>query len=280
MYSSMISSANTMGQIQQQMDGISNNLANTNRTGYKRREASFSELLFQQMNNNTAPNTEAGRLTPLGLRSGAGAAIAQTALRLEHGSLQETGRDLDFALTEKGYFFQVESMNNQGEAETQYTRDGSFYLTENPDNPDTWTLVNNEGDYLLNNDGERMNVPGTASNFQLADDGTLTAEVDGEEAEIGQIELARATKPQLLEAVGGSNFRLPDLEALDLEEADVIEFVAGENSRIIQGSLEQSNVDLSKEMTDLTTAQRSYSFNSRALSQGDQMMGLINSIRG
>ncbi|MFB4163290.1 flagellar hook-basal body protein [Alteribacillus sp. JSM 102045] len=280
MYSSMISSANTMGQLQHQLDGISHNLSNSDRTGYKRRESTFSDLLFQQVNNQPVPQNLAGRLTPDGLRVGTGAAIAQTALRLEQGFIQETERELDFALTEENLFFQVESLAN-GEAEVQYSRDGSFYLSEDPDNPGGWTLVNNQGDYLLNAEGERMEVPAGARDFTLQEDGTLQAFLEnGEAVEIGEMELARITKPQLLETAGGNNFRLPDLDELDLEEADVVEFVAGIESQIIQGSLEQSNVDMAKSMTDMMNAQRNYSFNARAISQGDQMMGLINSVRG
>ena len=46
-----------------------------------------------------------------------------------------------------------------------------------------------------------------------------------------------------------------------------------------QGALETSNVDLSKEMTDLITAQRMYQFQSRSVTMADQMLGLVNSIR-
>ncbi|MFZ4451802.1 flagellar hook-basal body protein [Salibacterium aidingense] len=280
MYASVLSSANTMGQLQHKLDGISNNLANSDRTGYKRRETTFSDMLFQQVNNQTDPRNDAGRITPGGLRTGTGAAVAQTALRLEQGSIKETERELDFAITERDQFFQVESMAD-GEAETQYTRDGSFYLSENPENPGTWTLVNNQGDYLLGADGERMNIPAGAGDFSLQKDGTLEAVLEnGEEVEVGQLELARITKPQLLESAGGNNYSLPDLAELGFAEADVIEFAAGEEAQVTQGSLEQSNVDMGQEMTDMMNTQRHYSFNARAISQGDQMMGLINSIRG
>ena len=50
-------------------------------------------------------------------------------------------------------------------------------------------------------------------------------------------------------------------------------------SGIQQGVLEQSNVDMSKEITDMTLTQRAYQFNSQSISIADQMMGLVNSIR-
>ncbi|SDI03456.1 flagellar basal-body rod protein FlgG [Alteribacillus persepolensis] len=280
MYSSMLSSANTMGHVQNRLDGISHNLANSDRTGYKRRETTFSDMLFQQVNNQPVPQNGAGRLTPEGLRVGTGAAAAQTALRLDQGSLKETNRELDFALTDKDVFFQVESAAN-GEEEIQYTRDGSFYLSENDEAEDGWTLVNNQGDYVVNAAGERMDVPAGARDFTLLEDGTVEAVLEnGENVEVGQIELAEVTKPQLLEAAEGNNFQFPDLAELDLGLADVVEFVPGEENVVVQGALEQSNVDIAQAMTDMIHSQRHYSFNARAISQGDQMMGLVNSVRG
>jgi flagellar basal-body rod protein FlgG len=46
------------------------------------------------------------------------------------------------------------------------------------------------------------------------------------------------------------------------------------------GYLEQSNVDLSKEMTEMMQIQRTYQLAARALSSSDQMLGLANSMRG
>ncbi|MEI2401011.1 flagellar basal body rod C-terminal domain-containing protein, partial [Paenibacillus phytohabitans] len=46
-----------------------------------------------------------------------------------------------------------------------------------------------------------------------------------------------------------------------------------------QGALEQSNVDLTTEMSDLMLTQRSYQFNAKSISISDQMMGLVNGIR-
>jgi len=43
--------------------------------------------------------------------------------------------------------------------------------------------------------------------------------------------------------------------------------------------LEQSNVDFSKQITDMMMTQKSYQFNARTISMGDQMLGLINQLR-
>ncbi len=65
----MTQAAVTMGQLQQRLDLIANNMANTNTSGYKAQTSNFSSLLYQQMNN--PPNDEANetsRSTSDGIR--------------------------------------------------------------------------------------------------------------------------------------------------------------------------------------------------------------------
>jgi flagellar basal-body rod protein FlgG len=47
-----------------------------------------------------------------------------------------------------------------------------------------------------------------------------------------------------------------------------------------QGFVEQSNVNMADEMTDLMIVQRAYQLSARALSSSEQMMGMANSLRG
>lgn len=279
MNSMMMPAYNTMGEIQKQMDGITNNLSNSNQIGYKRRESTFSDLLFQQINNQPNAN-QLGRRTPEGIRQGNGAGIAQTALRLEQGALKQTDRELDFAITDEDSFFQVENTAG-GAAERRYSKDGNFKMSENPESPGSWTLVNSSGEYVLGENGERINMPAGARDITLLNNGQLTAVLEnGETAEIGSIELAKILKPQLLENQGGNSYTLPDPALLDVAEEDMIELQPGTSGLLQQNTLEQSNVDMGQEMTNLIQAQRNYSFNARAITQGDQMMGLINSVRG
>ena len=86
----MVTATNTLGQLQKQMDLIGNNLSNADTTGYKKREATFSDLLVQQVNNQRVDRFEGGRLTPLGVREGSGARLSKTALNLTQGTLKAT----------------------------------------------------------------------------------------------------------------------------------------------------------------------------------------------
>src|SRR5690554_1476060 len=123
----MIQAAVTMNQLQNKLDVIGNNLANSQTTGYKSREADFSSLLTQQINNVTDQQNAEGRLTPDGIRIGSGAGLGSTNINLEMGAVRETGRELDVALLQPNHFFQIEVTEN-GETETRFTRDGAFFL--------------------------------------------------------------------------------------------------------------------------------------------------------
>ena len=103
----MITASNTLSQLQQQIDLIGNNMANVGTNGYKRSEASFNDLLVQQMDNQTKQDAEVGRLTPLGIRGGNGAKLSQAQLVLAQGSLKTTNRDLDVALTKENLFLRI-----------------------------------------------------------------------------------------------------------------------------------------------------------------------------
>ncbi|KMJ56375.1 flagellar basal body rod protein FlgG [Bacillus sp. LL01] len=276
----MISSSVTMGQLQRKMDTVSHNIANSNTNGFKRRESTFSDLLFQQVNNQTDTRYETGRLTPNGIRVGAGAKIAQTALRLEQGSIQNTDRQLDFAITEPHHFFEVESIEG-GQAVTQLTRDGAFYLNEDPTNPNRLTIVNGNGEFLLDGAGNRFSLPMNFTDINLSPTGQIQVTLNDNETteNIGQVQLIHVLKPHLLEAHGDTSFRIPDLAALGLVEADVTQQVPGGEGKLMQNALEASNVNIGHEMNELLNMQRHYQFNARAVSMADEMNGLINGIR-
>lgn len=79
----------------------------------------------------------------------------------------------------------------------------------------------------------------------------------------------------MLEAVGDNRFRIPD----GVNTQGIMEEVVPGESEVQSKTLETSNVDVSKQMTEMLMAQRAYQFNAKAISTGDQMMGLINQLR-
>ncbi|HLS06949.1 MAG TPA: flagellar hook-basal body protein [Bacillota bacterium] len=271
----MLQAAVTMQQLQQQLDTVGHNIANSQTTGYKARQADFQSLLFQQINNLTDPRNADGRLTPDGIRVGSGAKLGAINQAFNAGTMIETDRSLDVALLNDYYFFQVEV--NEGETtETRLTRDGAFYLS--PINDTELLLTDAHGNPVLGENGQII-IPKSADHLQIDANGQVVAR-DGQATNvIDTLSIVEATRPRLLEAVGDNFFRLPDVAALGYEAEEIIINRTGEQNILRSGALEQSNVDLAEEISDMLLAQRSYQFNARSITMGDQMLGLINQLR-
>ncbi|OCS83303.1 flagellar hook-basal body protein [Caryophanon tenue] len=284
MLRTMITATNTLTNLQQKMDVTSNNIANSNTHGYKSQQATFQELLYQQYNNDVLDRTE--RETPVGIRYGVGAGIAQLQLVSTQGSLQTTNRALDFAFTTPNQYFNVLMEDGNGEYNTVHTRQGDFYLSPMEDGQ--VMLVNLDGNAIADEDGNPITFPEGGESFVVREGGVLEIKypplADGTiPAEAVQLGVTQVLKPQLLEHLSGTYFDLPtNFEELGYNEADVAVQLEGQARGAIavqNNVLESSNVDMSKELTDLIATQRAYQFNARAVTIADQMLGLINSAR-
>lgn len=272
----MIQAAVTMNQLQNKLDLIGNNLANSQTPGYKSRSADFSSLLFQQINNMKDPANAEGRLTPDGVRIGSGARIGSTNINSAVGSIKETGRGLDVALLEKNHLFQVQVTDN-GVTETRYTRAGAFYLSPVNNNQDVM-LTTSDGNPVLGENGPIV-VPAGFDSISISDNGQISVTRGNDTIEAGRLSIVEAVRPRLLEATGENLLRLPDLQELGYNQNEIIQATNPNDTLVKSGALEQSNVDISKEMTDLIITQRSYQFNARTISMSDQMRGLVNQLR-
>lgn len=271
----MIQAAVTMNQLQQKLDVIGNNMANSQTTGYKSRQAEFSSLLTQQINNMSHQENSTGRLTPDGVRVGAGARLGSINNNFAVGTIVETGRALDVALQEKNHLFQIQ-VNENGVTNRLYTRDGAFYL-QPLEYSNNVMLVTKDGHPVLGDNGSIVLQDGF-DEINIQSDGSILVSRDEQTELAGRLSIVEAVYPELLEAAGENAFRLSNLDELGYTLDNVMNQVNGDNM-VKNGALEHSNVDMSKEMTDLLMTQRSYQFNARTLSMGDQMMGLINQLR-
>ncbi len=273
----MLNATNTMNQLQKQLDTIGHNIANVDTVGYKNRQSTFQELLVQQSNNQSLNQYESVRNTPLGIRMASGAGLAQTKLNLTQGALKSTERMLDFALAKEDQFFTVQVTEN-GQTSTQFTRNGVFYLS--PINNNEVMLVTAEGHPVLGSNEQPIILPENVKEINLQPGGVLLAELNNGQAIAQELGMAQVIRPQMLEARPGSLFALPPAEIANPQ--DVVGFMQGaarEDINIRQGMLEQSNVDLASEMTEMTLMQRSYQFNARSVQFADQMMGLVNGLK-
>ena len=108
---------------QTRMSVVSNNLANTNTTGFKQDRASFEDLLYQQVRQPGGSSSAQTQL-PSGLQLGTGVRVVATSKNFEQGSQQQTGRALDVMVNGRG-FFEVQMPDGT----SAYTRDGTFQLS-------------------------------------------------------------------------------------------------------------------------------------------------------
>lgn len=279
MLRTMISASNTMTQLQQQLDTIGNNLANSNTHGFKAKEAKFGELLYQQFNNDKLDKTE--RQSPIGIRIGVGAQLAQAQTVWKQGSIQTTERSLDFSFTKPKQYLNIIMPDGENGDRTVYTRQGDLYIST--DDYNNAMLVNADGYPVAGADGNPIIFPENAKEFSMKDNGELNITFDDGSQRTVELAVTEIQRPQLMEHISGTYIGLPaNLNELGATEAEVLRNLQGADRTEIglqNGSLEMSNVDTSKEMTELINTQRSYQFNARTITLSDQMLGLINGIR-
>lgn len=257
---SIYNSVNSLSQLQRQLDVTGHNIANVDTVGFKRQQGHFASLLSQAYNNQPRPEFEVGRDTPNGIRIGVGGHVADITQQFNIGQLRMTDRGLDVFLKASRQFFVVDTPNGVG-----VTRSGNMQLSVG----DETTLVDVNGNPLLGDDGNAITMPNEATNHRIRQDGVVVASVNGVEQEFGRLDIVEVRNTSELRPLGDNVF------AADLET----EVDRPLGNLLMEGTLESSNVDLTKEMTDMTITQRAYQMNSRALSMSDQMMGLVTALR-
>ncbi len=250
--------------VQYALDTTSNNLANIDTVGYKKRDVSFSELLADTVDEQ--PNTDTQRTSPAGLRVGSGVKAGMTRLNMAQGNVKVTELPTDLMIEGEGYFLVGRNINDAdpNNDQTFLTRNGSFHISESIAFPGMYNLTTANGDLLLDENGAEITLD-SARAFKIEKDGTISSNANG-----GTIPVWRVDNLNQYPQVGENKF------AVTAEQRNQLAIAA---TSIRQGALETSNVDMSKEMSQLVFIQRAYQFNSRAVNISDQMMGIANSLR-
>jgi flagellar basal-body rod protein FlgG len=236
---------------QQWINSISNNVANMQTHGYKRTTQAFFDLV--------APSQQLGQVAE---SKGLGVRAAEPLVLMTDGQIKQTGAPLDIAIQGNG-FFEVE--NSQGQI--LYTRVGHFALNDNGQ------LILPTGEVLNSN----VRVPKDVKNLKIDAAGQVSATVINTEEtlDLGQIDLNYFNNPELLQSIGSGLYK----ETTSSGEADLALSDGRPISRMLQGQLELSNVDIVQEMTSLVMAQRAYQMNARLLQASDQIMETVNNLR-
>ena len=239
---------------QTQLDVISNNMANVSTNGFKRANAVFEDLMYQNLRQVGAAADEQNQL-PTGLQLGLGVRTVATARNFSQGSLQQSGNQLDLAINGNG-FLQV----TMPDGTTGYTRDGSLKL-------DAQGRVVTSGGLPLAND---ITIPAEAQSITVSPDGVVTVKVPGNAApqQVGNIELASFINPAGLEPLG------QNLYAETVASGAPVNGAPGTvgMGNLMQGYVETSNVNVVQELVTMIQTQRAYEMNSKAIQTSDQML--------
>jgi flagellar basal-body rod protein FlgG len=243
-----------------QIDTIANNTANLRTPAYKKQNVETADLFYQHFNR--AGNNGDNITIPCGIYVGAGVKVQGVSRDLSPGYLKETKNDLHMAIIGRGYF-----VIEMPDGTLAYTRAGNF--EENKDG----VIVTHDG-YTVS---PGITIPPDSSNLTISKDGTVSVLTPGniDPQQIGQLEIVSFVNEAGLEAQGSNLY-------LETEQSGpATEGIADENGfgYILHRWIEESNVEITSELTNLVTAHRAFETVSKIIQVADDMLKTVNQIK-
>ena len=260
MIRALYTAASGMSAQQLNLDTVANNLANSATSGFRQRRLQFQDMIYQNL---ITPGSAASQqTTSAGLQIGLGTKSETTELILTQGDFNQTGNQLDMAISGTG-FFQVQLPNGT----IAYTRAGNYNLNN------TGTVVDPNGNQLI----PSLTIPSNATTVTISPYGVVTATLPGQTAssQLGQIQLATFANPGGLNSLGGNLFQPTTASGNPITDNP------GGNTgmgTLEQGYLEGSNVDVVTEFVQMILAQRAYEADSKVIHTADDMYSQVNGL--
>jgi len=250
----------------QNLDVTSNNIANARTTGYKKREAMFTDMYSSAIASST------------GDRLGIGVQTPEIRMSTKQGNLQKTNAVLDLAIEGEGMF----TLRNMNDAQNfLYTRDGSFTIDLDGE------IATNEGYKVLSSNGNAITVPARAAavideagveeelgmlaltSVAIQPDGAVEATYGGNRifviAKVGVSNFADAAS---LTPIGNNMFRDNSKSGAGVIGGAITEG----RGKIYSGALEMANTDITEELSNMIRAQQAFSGSSRLLQAETEMV--------
>ena len=239
-------------------DVIANNLANISTTAYKRNQAAFQDLLYQN-EKRVGTNPAGDVIIPTGLQIGLGVKTAAVYRINEQGEFRQTSNTWDVAIQGKGYF-----SVSLPDGTIAYTRAGNLTLSP------TGQLVTMDG-YLIE---PGIVIPNDTVEVTISEAGVVSTKAPKttDWAIQGTILLSTFSNESGLTSEGKNLLKESEASGAPITGNP------GEENRgtLLQGWLENSNVNPITEITNLITAQRGYEMGSKVIQAVDEMMQTIN----
>jgi flagellar basal-body rod protein FlgF/flagellar basal-body rod protein FlgG len=228
-----------------ELDVVANNIANLNTTGYKADYSVFEEFVMPTAQHKHFAGNDR-RLSYVHDRA--------TWHDFKPGPVRLTGNPLDVAI-DGDAFLVVQTPRGE-----RYTRNGSLQINA------TGQLVTNDGFEVLG-DGGPIRFQNTDSSISITEDGTITVREGGDsksDSARGRLRLVRFEQPGRLQKDGATMFSAPN--GVDPQAVQPPQRV-----RLVQGALEQSNVQAVLEMSRMIEITRTYTMISSMLQQHAEM---------
>lgn len=254
------------------LEVIGNNIANINTTGYKSNQVSYAD----SFSNTLSASSQSA------MQIGTGVQLSAVSTNFTQGALNSTGNTTDVAISGNG-FFVVEDPTTGA----QYaTRDGSFSVDANGflvtqsgmrvqglvGGSTTTALGTTVGDIAI---GQSLPAGAELDSVSIDSSGNIVEFYsDGTSATTNRLQLQNFSNTASLVKEGNNLYS-------GLDSAGPIggSILAGSNDpttnglgKIVSGSLEQSNVDLTQQFSDLITTQRSFQAGSRLITVSDTVL--------
>lgn len=239
---------------QRRMDIMTHNLANVTTAGFKM-ESSTSQSFDKVLGIKIRDVSEAYNDRPIGKMS-LGVKIGEVFTDFQQGALRETAGKYDLALSGEG-FFAVRFVDKNGEESEKYTRDGNFRLTQNGYVTDIY------GNRLKTESGV-LQVPMDAAEVSITPDGKVYAD----NVFVDKVKVVDFEDYDYIEKFGHNLYKTVEGATEKAPSAEVL-----------QGYIEQSNVNPVREMVNLITITRAYEANQKMIQSSDSIMEkAVNSI--
>lgn len=205
--------------LQRQLDVVANNIANINTTGFKAEDVLFQEYKMPGASDrNFSYGDQALSFTQ----------DWATIHNMVSGPIAQTGNPLDVALEGPGF------LTVQTPAGTRYSRAGSLQVDP------SGTLMDVTGNPVLS-DGGPVKFDPSETNITIGKDGRISSSAGAK----GKLSIVEFADPQTLTRDGHN------LYSGGTPQPSV-------NTRLVQGSIERSNVSGVSEMSNMIKVQRAY----------------------
>ncbi len=244
MFRGLYAATSGMMAYNRQQQVLTNNLSNAITPGYKNDITAFRSFPQQLIEKMGGPSTLSNPAGTISLGTYAQEAIPQ----FTQGIMKQTSNPTDFALQSPNLVFQVRTATD----EIRYTQNGQFVVDQEG------VLRTAAGDSVLDRSGQQIQL--SSMDFQVDDQGQLT--VAGQPA--GQLFIGSTDDPFSFVKEGSGLLRY--------EGEEPPTAAATGEPLVMQGFLEQSNVDMTRIMTDMLRTYRGFESNQKVLQAYDQSM--------